>query len=118
MTIGKTFHFDAAHSLPWHKGACSNLHGHTWKVTVEVTGEVSSANGIVMDYSDLKSLVEPLLAQLDHSNLNELMPNPTCENLTSCLIRRLWSSLPAHIVKLRVQIQEGEGGYAYEERER
>ncbi|MBT9167917.1 MAG: 6-carboxy-5,6,7,8-tetrahydropterin synthase [Syntrophomonadaceae bacterium] len=116
MTIGKVFHFDAAHSLPWHEGACSRLHGHTWKVTVEVTGGLSAVYGIVMDFGDLKSLVEPLLSRLDHSNLNELVPSPTCENLTDWLIRKLWPSLPAHITKLRVQVQEGEGGYAYVER--
>ncbi|MBT9169308.1 MAG: 6-carboxy-5,6,7,8-tetrahydropterin synthase [Syntrophomonadaceae bacterium] len=118
MTIGKTFHFDAAHSLPWHVGACSRPHGHTWKVTVEVTGELSIAHDIVIDFGDLKSLVEPLRMWLDHSNLNELMPNPTCENLTSWFLLKLWPSLPTHITGLKVQVQEGEGGYAYEERRR
>lgn len=85
MEIYKSFTFEAAHFLPnvpdGHK--CKNLHGHSYKLTVYVSGEVSQDMGWVMDFADISSVVKPLLKQLDHSCLNDIegLDNPTSENL-------------------------------------
>lgn len=103
ITIAKTFRFEAAHILPRHPGHCSRLHGHSWELTVGVTGGVDPASGFVMDFGDLKQIVqEEIVAPLDHqflgagecihtfegysraTNVHELLPNnfyPTSENL-------------------------------------
>ena len=57
-----------AHRLPFHEGGCRNIHGHSYSMTVELTGEPDT-NGMVMDYFDLVSIVEPFVKEIDHSFL-------------------------------------------------
>lgn len=95
FTISKTFTFEAAHQLPNHDGLCKNLHGHSYVGVIEVTlGELidyGAKEGMVMDYGDLKSLIEPLREQyLDHHYLNETLPVvPTAENIA----KWIWDQL-------------------------
>jgi len=57
-----------AHRLPFHEGGCKNIHGHSYQMTVEVAGE-PDANGMVLDYFDLVSIVEPFIKEIDHAFL-------------------------------------------------
>lgn len=71
--IAKEFQFDACHMLDGHNGKCHNLHGHTYRLLVEISNELitngSSAN-MVMDYADIKSVVkQQIIDQLDHAYL-------------------------------------------------
>jgi 6-pyruvoyltetrahydropterin/6-carboxytetrahydropterin synthase len=74
--------YDAAHSLSNYEGACKNLHGHTYKVSLWVIGTSSQLDkaGILFDFSNLKKLTQ----QLDHSekgNINNIIGrNSTAEN--------------------------------------
>lgn len=80
MRITTEFHYDAAHRLPQlpdtHK--CSRLHGHTYRLLVTCEGPVSS-NGFVIDFADVKAAINPLIQQLDHQYLNDIIDNPTVE---------------------------------------
>jgi 6-pyruvoyltetrahydropterin/6-carboxytetrahydropterin synthase len=79
--ISKEFTFAAAHSLPYHKGKCRFLHGHEWKLKVEVEAPINS-EGMVMDFSDLKSIVNTyVIEEMDHAYINALVFNPTAENI-------------------------------------
>jgi len=70
-------HFDAAHRLPAHPGKCSKLHGHTWRVEVEVEFcDVELQDGMLMDFGVLHEIVEEQVAKLDHHYLNEALPPP------------------------------------------
>jgi len=69
MEICKEFTFEASHVLPHHKGKCSNLHGHSWKLTVYVRGPVDTETGMVVDYGDIKSSIQPIIDELDHAHL-------------------------------------------------
>jgi 6-pyruvoyltetrahydropterin/6-carboxytetrahydropterin synthase len=64
--IAKEFHWEMSHRLPFHEGECRNIHGHTYKLLVEIQGEVNG-NGMLMDYYDIKKLVNPLIQKLDHA---------------------------------------------------
>lgn len=91
MDIGIQRHFDAAHYLPNYSGRCSNLHGHTYKVQVRITGDFKSTpggseSGMVIDFSSLKGLVDGVLDKVDHSCLNDKIPNPTAENTVKYLL--------------------------------
>lgn len=78
-TITKRFEFEAAHILTWHPGKCKRLHGHSYKLEVDVTGELND-NGIVADFTDLKELVKnEIVEKYDHQNLNDFFGNPTAE---------------------------------------
>lgn len=69
MELRKEFSFEASHILPKHKGKCSRLHGHSWKLTVCVKGPVDSDSGFVMDYAEISEKVKPLIERLDHRHL-------------------------------------------------
>ncbi len=68
MIIAKSFHWEAAHRIPWHEGKCKNLHGHSYKMIVELEGDTNQ-NGIVMDFSELKDIVKPYIQLIDHTTL-------------------------------------------------
>lgn len=87
MELFRNFTFESAHSLPnvaqGHK--CSRIHGHSYRLLVTVEGDVDPDTGFVIDFGDLKRVVEPVLEQLDHHVLNDVIYNPTCENLIDWL---------------------------------
>ena len=61
LKIAKEFSFDIAHMLDGHDGKCKNLHGHTYRLQVEVGGPLHASGpkaGMVMDYADLKDIVK------------------------------------------------------------
>jgi 6-pyruvoyl tetrahydropterin synthase/QueD family protein len=98
VRLSKSFHFEAAHDLPTfpleHK--CHRLHGHSFKFDVIVEGEVDPAKGYLVDYGEIKRVVDPIVKQLDHYYLNEVegLSNPTSENLAGWLWDRLKPLLP------------------------
>ena len=73
IRVTKEFHFEAAHFLPGYDGLCANLHGHSYRLLVTLRGEIlkdatSPKNGMVIDFSVLKGIVERNILQvLDHS---------------------------------------------------
>lgn len=94
-TISKTFRFSAAHALEHlpstHK--CHNLHGHNYKLTVYVKGDLKEQ--WVQDYRDIKAAVAPIVESLDHQNLNDIIMIPTtAENIAYWLWTRIRPSLP------------------------
>nr|WP_314741102.1 6-carboxytetrahydropterin synthase QueD [uncultured Haemophilus sp.] len=74
--IAKEFSFDMAHMLDGHDGKCKNLHGHTYKLQVEVAGDLvveGAKRGMVMDYADLKAVVKQhILDPMDHAFIYDL----------------------------------------------
>jgi len=67
LTVSKQCQFDAAHVLTNHAGQCKNLHGHTYRVVVEVA-DVSDGKDMVIDFKDLKQVIcEIILERFDHA---------------------------------------------------
>jgi len=93
-------HFDAAHNLPNYEGACANVHGHRWLVDIELEGEVNPETGMVMDFKILKRLINPLLP--DHSQVNEIVANPTAENIAGFLFNKITKALASAEVRARL----------------
>ena len=85
ITVCKTFEFSAAHNLPNHEGLCKNLHGHTYKLEVEVIGAVrkrGAEKGMIVDFGNLKKIINKVIIdKLDHSLLNKTFDNPTAEEM-------------------------------------
>ena len=98
MRVHKTFQIEAAHRLPnvpaGHK--CARMHGHSFRVDVEVDGPVDPTFGWVMDFADIKAAFAPLFEALDHRCLNDVdgLDNPTSENLARWIWQRLAPRLP------------------------
>lgn len=95
MRVRRRFGFEAAHRLPNHPGKCRELHGHSFKLLVTVDGPVEENSGMVVDFSDLKRVVsERVIDRLDHRCANDLLDNPTAENLALWIWGELAPSLP------------------------
>jgi 6-pyruvoyltetrahydropterin/6-carboxytetrahydropterin synthase len=105
--------FSAAHSLPSSGSKCERLHGHNWKVEVQIWAEELDASGMVIDFHELKAMTGEILEELDHRLLNELpafqQRNPTAESLAQYIYERLAARLPGGRAKLdRVRVWESE----------
>ena len=99
MKLGMIAEFDAAHSLPGYQGKCANLHGHTYKVEMVITGPVGD-DGFVMDFYMLKEILGAVLNELDHRNLNDLLSNPTAEKIAQWISDRLKKELDGTSVEI------------------
>ena len=81
MILIKEFEFDSAHFLPEYKGKCEALHGHTYKLVVKLDGHIA-ADGMIMDFVEFKNIVNTeVLDVLDHTCINDIIKQPTAENM-------------------------------------
>ncbi len=89
--------FASAHTLRDYPGACARMHGHNWKVEVEVTARALDEIGIGMDFKTIRAAAHELAGRLDHRYLNDIEPfdrvNPTAENIAAWFYRRLSEKL-------------------------
>jgi len=87
--ITRTFDFAAAHHLSAgvpDGHTCARQHGHTWTVEVTVSSTKLVGPGWVADFADLKPLARFIDEELDHRDLNEVLPmQPTTELVAAFL---------------------------------
>jgi 6-pyruvoyltetrahydropterin/6-carboxytetrahydropterin synthase len=109
--IRKKFSFEASHNLPKHKGKCKNLHGHSQTLSVELAGIVDPESGMIIDFYDFKQIVNELIIdKLDHSHLNNIIPNPTAENIIDLIGNTLTPAfLKLNILVYQLILAETEG---------
>lgn len=89
------FRFAAAHRLPRYDGPCFRMHGHNYRLIVAVEGEVDPRTGMVADFGRIQDVVrEHVLARVDHRTLNDLLDNPTAENIARWVFEALQPHLP------------------------
>ncbi len=96
--------FAAAHQLRGYKGKCEQMHGHNWKVQVHVVAERLNDIDIVMDFHDIKKLLNEVIEPLDHSFLNDIFPftekNPSSENIAKWIYDSLNKKLASEFVQV------------------
>ncbi len=134
MRIAKDFRWEMGHRLPFHDGKCKNLHGHSYKMMVEIAGDLDE-NGMVLDYYVIKEVIQPLVEELDHAFmvkdddtlLIELLTkmnskhvvtgfHSTAENMVYYFLNKIKSAnLPDNIYAIKVKIFETETTYAEDE---
>ena len=138
VRVTKKFTFEMAHALWNYDGPCRNIHGHSYRLYVTITGETSSDQestklGMVMDFSDLKKIVkENIVNAFDHSvvissrasqpevqRVEQMFDKfyivdyqPTCENLVTDMASRIKKLIPAHVSLFSVKLNETETSYA------
>ena len=92
-TVFKDFTFAAAHAIRGHTGGCQNLHGHNYRVRVQVAATRLDALGMVIDFADLKRVVGEVLGPFDHRLINDIPPfdqrNTTAELLAEYVFREV-----------------------------
>lgn len=111
--LNVTDSFSAAHRLCGYQGACSNLHGHNWKVRVGIACTSLDQIGMALDYGIIKGILKEILDQLDHEYLNDLPlldgQNPTSENLARIIFDAMAKGLMPHPAQIReVELYESE----------
>ncbi len=132
VTVARYFHWEMGHRLPFHKSGCQNIHGHSYRLWVSVEGE-TDANGMVIDFADLKDIVDPIIAPFDHAFVcddgDEIMKtflsnagfrmvvvpfHSTAENLASHLLELIWNQLSANprIQSIQLRLHETENAFA------
>ena len=139
IRITKEFKFEAGHALFGHDGLCKNLHGHSYKLSVTLIGRpiedtTNVKFGMVMDFSDLKTIVNELVVKpFDHAtilNINsphlELANNmeqwghkivrvsyqPTSEKMVIDFAEKIGAALPSHLKLHHLILRETETCYA------
>ena len=113
LRIKRKYKFESAHFLPNHQGKCKNLHGHQWVVEVVLEGFInpdsnSSEWGMVMDFKEIDSIVKPIIERFDHCLLNNLLVNPTAENIVVNLGQIITRHLIESINLIKVIVWESE----------
>lgn len=89
MLITRRLEFDAGHRIPDHKSQCRHLHGHRYALEITLGGDIirqagDSANGMVMDFSEVKDLARKHLVDAwDHAFLVHTADLPVVEFLQS-----------------------------------
>ena len=136
LRLTKQFDFQMAHTLSAYPGKCRNIHGHNYRlfVTVENEKECEKSiqtdydNGMLMDFTALKSLVEnEIIEVFDHAfvvpqdspyasieNTKKIvLPfQPTCENLLLYFAKLLNDKLPEGVRLHSLKLHETETSFA------
>ena len=136
VRTAKEFNFEMAHALHGYDGLCANGYGHSCWLWVTDRGGVKKENklfkdGIVMDFTDLKSIVKPIIIKKEdhslvfntkspHLNLDlsafdkvyYLPYQPTSENLVSDFANSIISLLPENVELLKVVLSETVSSFA------
>lgn len=126
-----------AHVLDGYDGLCSNMHGHSYILSVTVIGLPIQQKGhpklgMVMDFGDLKRIVNPLIvSRFDHAvsvmentpmhkrlvdaqfARVEVLPfQPTCENMLEYFAEIISAQLPAGVSLHHLKMHETATSYA------
>jgi 6-pyruvoyltetrahydropterin/6-carboxytetrahydropterin synthase len=138
IRVTKEFPFEMAHVLWNYDGPCRNVHGHSYRLFVTITGfpednPDSPKNGMVIDFSDLKSIVNNEIVNVfDHSVVlsnrvnrektkmfKEMFGNtilvgyqPTCENLVADFAGRISPHLPSPVKLHSLKLYETATSFA------
>ena len=137
ITITKIFHYEMAHALHRYDGACANIHGHSYRLEVTVTGPVITDKhhpkcGMIIDFGDLKQMVQTaVLNTFDHAlvlnsdagadlqsvpkifgNIIFVDYQPTNENLLVDFAKRIESALPSSVSLVKLRMYETNTSFA------
>lgn len=126
MFITKRFTFSASHRLyneKWDSeknkkifGKNINLHGHNYIVEVTLSGKLNEETGMIMNIDNLKEIVEKIIFDFDHKNLNELPYfeniQPTIENIARVLYDLIKNKIPENVKLYKIKVYESSDFWA------
>lgn len=117
--VTKEFEFEAAHHLINYEGPCANVHGHTYKLQVTVSGNINifetkyATDCMVIDFKNLKNIVKAAILDIhDHADLNTLYDNPTAEIMVVEMYDTLREWLPKDVNLESVKLWETSNSFA------
>lgn len=93
--------FSAGHALRNYHGKCENVHGHNYRVRVTVAGEDLDEAGLLVDFVEIKRVLQSIIDRLDHRFINDIAPfdvvNPSAENLAKYFYDEVTGGLKAAV---------------------
>ena len=131
MKIAKEFKWEMGHRLPEHFGLCKNIHGHSYKMIVELEGDLNE-QGMIIDFYELEKIINPLVEELDHAfmvnkddkvvmeflekmNSKKVIVDfeSTVENICTYISERIIKgNLPKNVISVSVRVYETADAYA------
>ena len=122
------FTFDASHYTLGVDRKCMNIHGHTFRLDVEVEGEINESTGMVVDFTILKKVVKEIIEEYDHKliipkkDLDKIRfegafnldikaidyPHATTEYIALDIAKKIYEKLKLNV---RVKLYEGKRNY-------
>jgi len=122
MIVAREFAFDSAHQLVGYDGPCGRVHGHRWRLIASFEGPVDLRTQMVVDFNEIDNLIQPIVKELDHVDLNEVLNTllPTAEHILVHLTVQIrdrgtelgfWSSNP-HIKLHKLELYESPRNHA------
>lgn len=130
ICITKKIEFEAAHRLSNYSGACSQIHGHTYKLEVTLCGPIDPDTDMIMDFKNLKLILQnTVLSHFDHSLILKDNPEnreifsaysgkvtwmetePTAERMIEWIVREVSRILPKGLAPAEFKLYETSGSY-------
>jgi len=103
-------HFDAAHYLRNYHGKCESLHGHRFKVVVNLKATKLNEIGLAYDFVKLKQYLGEIITRFDHTCLNDIPPfdrlNPSSENIATTIYDQLKQLFPGEVILSSIAVWE------------
>ena len=113
FTVSVETHFWASHQLTLPDGSKEPLHRHNWSVTADVSSEALNNTGLVMDFRQLKAMVDKTIAEFDNMALDKIdyfqRNNSSAENVAGYIYEKLEPRLPQGVKLEAVRVVEGPG---------
>ena len=113
FTISVETHFWASHQLVLPDGSKEPLHHHNWLVTAEVSSDALNDMAVVMDFHELKQMLDNIAAEFSNKALNETgcfqQNNPSAENVAKYIYDKLRMELPQGVKLRNVKVVEQTG---------
>ena len=101
--------FAAGHALRNYHGKCENVHGHNYRVRVTIQGPQLDDIGLLVDFVEVKKLMNRVIDRLDHQFINDLAPfdtiNPSAENMAKYFYDEISAGLggnPARVGEVKI----------------
>lgn len=98
--LSKIIYTETGHRLTNYIGRCAHLHGHSYKWEVTVSGE-NNDNGMVMDFKDLKKILNETIDTLDHSFVMHFK-DPICQAMDEDEITALFQATDGSVPRLHL----------------
>ncbi len=120
FTISVETSFWASHQLVLPEGSKEPVHHHNWLVSADVSSDKLNSMAVVMDFKELKAMVDDIVSEFDNMALNEIsffrQNNPSAENVAKYAIlsnsETISSTIAENVAKyiyekLRAKLPEG-----------
>ena len=113
FTISVETHFQASHQLTLPDGSKEPVHNHDWAVTASLSSEKLNNMGVVMDFQELKAMVDKTVAGFDNTALESIVyfqrNNPSAENIAKYIYDKLRNELPEGVKLRSIRVVEEPG---------